>query len=553
MKNLFTFLIWIAFSSVFYAQNSDGPGRKFIEPTAEIKMLEAQESQLKTKGDLKALAANRLAQVEAWQILDPETAAEFTPLVVDKSDNTSITGSSGLPEETEINSSQKYGTDLQINNFFINDGADLDTAQNGDIYAVSFVNQIKFGSAFDEIYIYKSTNNGLSFFLWGSANVPDEIVKMKLTLMDAGATKYLFTTYNSKAGNLKNLRFDMAGGPLMSETITTNVIDFDIDVDYEFVNAAQLYAVYIKGDNAIYSARSASNSTGFTWGDEHYFGRSAKECAFTYGKGNTFMSYIGYSTGNHYFAANSGFNNPGGWQAEKTLTTGAVYESYYISLRAERKPYSNFVVVSYASRRQTGSSNPLKGFFNVIKPALVGFQNMDATTDNVLHWDSWSKKVDNNTSIRASFVIQNQRTLNIINYNNGTFDTPTIISDHSVVTVPGSKAVAGDQDNNAIAIYVSAVVPTGLFFDSNRTTAGVTESSVSQVHFYPNPVKNYLNLLSKSLIEDVVIYNTVGQKVKNFTPNSVTTSLDLSTLVGGLYLMKVTSGGRSSNYKIIKR
>lgn len=117
---------------------------------------------------------------------------------------------------------------------------------------------------FDEIYIYKSINNGTSFSLWGTASTPDNMTKMKLSLMDKGATKYLFITYSSESVKLQNLRFNLAGGPLSSETIATDVKLFDIDVDYEFAAAAQFYAIYTKSDDGLYSARSASNSTGFS-------------------------------------------------------------------------------------------------------------------------------------------------------------------------------------------------------------------------------------------------------------------------------------------------
>ena len=555
MKTLITLFLCACTIKCYKSQTIDGLGTVYIHPTAEIKKLETQESDLKMSGDLDALAINRLAQIAAWQKINPEKAAEFKPNNSDQSGNRSITGSSRSIEDTQNNPVGKNSTDVQVNDFFSNDGVDLDTALNGDIYVCSFIKMIGSGQSFDEIYIYKSINNGASFSLWGTANVPDKLLKMKLSLMDSGSTKYLFTTYSSEGGSLKTLRFNLAGGPLNAETITTGVTDFDIDVDYGFAASAQLYAVYIKSDNALYSARSVANSTGFGWGDEHSFGVAAEECAFTYGKGSTFVSYVGFFTGNHYFAPNSGYNNPAGWQPFQTLQVGSVNESHYITLRAERKPYSSYRVVSIASRRAPVTNGQLIGRADII--SYNGSSNIAVATapnsNSVLSWDSWAPKVDGSTTIKTSFVIQNARVLYTIDYNNGNWVYSDVISDQSALSFPNGSAVAGDGNNNTIAIYCSGEFPTGVFFDTSRSALGVSDNVKSRLSFYPNPVESTLTLNAKSKITNIIIYNRAGQKIRTFQPDLKSSVLNLSDLIRGTYIIQVNIDGVVENHKFIKK
>ena len=82
---------------------------------------------------------------------------------------------------------------------------------------------------------------------------------------------------------------------------------------------------------------------------------------------------------------------------------------------------------------------------------------------------------------------------------------------------------------------------------------GVSENELEGFEYYPNPVKNELNLSAKTLIEEVLIYNLVGQKVYAQKINATKKSIDLSHLQAGLYVMKVSAEGSTATYKIVKQ
>lgn len=82
---------------------------------------------------------------------------------------------------------------------------------------------------------------------------------------------------------------------------------------------------------------------------------------------------------------------------------------------------------------------------------------------------------------------------------------------------------------------------------------GTEENTIDGFDFYPNPVTNELNLSAKSTIDEIGIFNLMGQKVVSEKPRAAKTSIDLGHLSTGLYVMNVVSGGVSGTYKLIKK
>jgi len=74
----------------------------------------------------------------------------------------------------------------------------------------------------------------------------------------------------------------------------------------------------------------------------------------------------------------------------------------------------------------------------------------------------------------------------------------------------------------------------------------------SSFKFYPNPVKDMLNLSYIQNITNVAVYNLLGQKVVENTLNANATQVDMSNLSSGSYLVKVTADNQTKTIKIIK-
>ena len=85
------------------------------------------------------------------------------------------------------------------------------------------------------------------------------------------------------------------------------------------------------------------------------------------------------------------------------------------------------------------------------------------------------------------------------------------------------------------------------------TLLSAEDNIIEGFNYYPNPTDETLNLTSVESIEDVAIYNLLGQQVMGLDVNATSTQLDTSSLATGAYIMKVTVNGQVGTYKVIKR
>jgi len=88
---------------------------------------------------------------------------------------------------------------------------------------------------------------------------------------------------------------------------------------------------------------------------------------------------------------------------------------------------------------------------------------------------------------------------------------------------------------------------------SEDCTASVKDiANPINITTYPNPVNDVLHFSSNTAIENVTISNMLGQEVKA-NLSSDKTSVDLSNLQSGNYLVKVTIEGVSKTIKVVKQ
>lgn len=115
---------------------------------------------------------------------------------------------------------------------------------------------------------------------------------------------------------------------------------------------------------------------------------------------------------------------------------------------------------------------------------------------------------------------------------------------YSVNTTTGQFTNLGAVNENCAQI--------GLFAIKNATVQ-ISENSIEKFSFYPNPSSDIIYMQSAKNIECVSIYNVFGQEV--FTTNVLTaefSSVDVSHLSSGTYILKVIIDGQIGTYKIIK-
>jgi len=89
-------------------------------------------------------------------------------------------------------------------------------------------------------------------------------------------------------------------------------------------------------------------------------------------------------------------------------------------------------------------------------------------------------------------------------------------------------------------------------FQVTTTTLGTATNILEGFTLYPTIVKEELNFRSQNNVEAITVFNLLGQKVFSGTPNTNNSSINLSNLRPGVYVVKVSAEGKIGSYKIIK-
>ncbi len=114
---------------------------------------------------------------------------------------------------------------------------------------------------------------------------------------------------------------------------------------------------------------------------------------------------------------------------------------------------------------------------------------------------------------------------------------------------------------------LSTVLVEGVTYYATQTINGYESASAFEItiqflandsfgfkdlRFSPNPVQDLLQITSKDVIENVTVYNIMGQKIHQQNFDSLDFSLSLSQLKTGNYFIKLESGNKSQIIKVVK-
>jgi len=81
---------------------------------------------------------------------------------------------------------------------------------------------------------------------------------------------------------------------------------------------------------------------------------------------------------------------------------------------------------------------------------------------------------------------------------------------------------------------------------------GMGDFTGTSFRYYPNPVKNILNISHESAIRSVSVFNLLGQIILSEAVGSESSQIDLSGLPAGNYLVKAASDTAVQTFKILK-
>lgn len=81
----------------------------------------------------------------------------------------------------------------------------------------------------------------------------------------------------------------------------------------------------------------------------------------------------------------------------------------------------------------------------------------------------------------------------------------------------------------------------------------VAENELRSFSVYPNPVTDIIHIKSTNNVNEIVVFDLLGKAVAKYRESDIiNSSVDLSNLTQGLYLMKITAGDKTQTLKITK-
>lgn len=100
-------------------------------------------------------------------------------------------------------------------------------------------------------------------------------------------------------------------------------------------------------------------------------------------------------------------------------------------------------------------------------------------------------------------------------------------------------------------VYFAAKAGTGreLYSMDENCVLGVDTNHATAFTIYPNPTKNFINIETTSEVENIDIYNSLGQLVSSLVGNKKV--VDVSTLSKGIYFLTITTTDSASVTKKI--
>lgn len=129
---------------------------------------------------------------------------------------------------------------------------------------------------------------------------------------------------------------------------------------------------------------------------------------------------------------------------------------------------------------------------------------------------------------------------------------PTTIAPQSM-ELPVSFA----SDVKYFVIKVHGASPHSAAFVDNvvlaPTTAGVNDLNTVKVQAYPNPVINQLNLTADQNLREASIFNAAGQLVQTAKLSGKSSSVNVSALKAGVYVVQIKTEKGVQTLKVVKK
>ncbi len=453
-----------------------------IEIPQNIKILLDQIRTAENNEDWQLYYALREQIINKLQKTSPDISQLYNTVNVESKANSNFDGE-GVPlydinikpKENTPSTSPLWENDVVFyENRVLNDFS-MDVSFDGNIFVSIATNN---GTSLnDSLFIYKSSDGGLTWNLWVTRTTSGDYNKTEIMCFDSFSGTgenyvLLFYTFSSTTTTprLNVARYLMSDPSTLTTTsiVTSDVVDFAVDRNYP----ATGYRAIVLYDslNAMMSVRSDPASYGTIWQDKYSIGHVGKDVDLCYGlNGSTYISYNGYNSGNLYVRENLNYGDPLSWSDYTTLALGTTDTTQHSEIIASRADQTSIKVqVLYA--KQNGSTFDLKLASKVGSGAWTSDQSFIANgTWNIIYPSLYCSKVNDNSVFQCSYTMSESvspftRQINQRIYNGTSWQGSQTISDYTPTGL--QKSYVAELNGEPIVLYTGSN-GYSLYFDNN--------------------------------------------------------------------------------------
>lgn len=146
-----------------------------------------------------------------------------------------------------------------------------------------------------------------------------------------------------------------------------------------------------------------------------------------------------------------------------------------------------------------------------------------------------------------------------VNINGGT--TPALVANQWVsvdlpITALGGS-IGGSLARNDVAQFgITTANVTSVWYDNiylHKNTLSAISFESAKIKMYPNPATTEFTIEAQDIVENVTVYNMLGQEVFAKVTNNQQITIDVSSFNAGVYIVKATINGTVSSSRIIKK
>ncbi len=248
-----------------------------------------------------------------------------------------------------------------------------------------------------------------------------------------------------------------------------------------------------------------------------------------------------------------------------SITNSQVYDSYtwywrywftsdpYVAIPGANGPSFTYDWMTYDQAQlkvvvTLGGNTYESNVIQIDSYAWVGLTTGFENTPNV--------SIDNNNGNvllcqGTGFTLQTYLPYDIVQWYKDGLPIPGATSMELHITEPGSYYVVAAPSFCPDSTSSTEGLPTVVEIDTD-CGLGTGHQQETLFSISPNPVKDLVTMSSAQPLENVAVYNLMGQKVLEQPVQTASPEINLAGLSSGIYLLEAKSGGKSQQMKIIK-